>query len=110
MADLPESVIDAPLSRMTLEERLQADYGGTTVNIGKHPMAHRRESLDLLGVSRAADLAHLRSGTRVRIAGCVIVRQRPGTAKGIVFLSVEDETGIANVVVMSEMFDADRVT
>ena len=55
----PESVVDAPLSRMTLEERLQADYGGTTVNIGKHPMAHRRESLDLLGVSRAADLARL---------------------------------------------------
>ena len=95
---------------MTLEERLQADYGGTNVNIGLHPIAHQRASLDKMNVSRAADLPGLRSGTRVRIAGCVIVRQRPGTAKGIVFLSVEDETGISNVVVMSEMFDADRVT
>ena len=110
LAGLPEEYSDAPLSRMTLEERLQADYGGTNVNIGLHPIAHQRASLDKMNVSRAADLPGLRSGTRVRIAGCVIVRQRPGTAKGIVFLSVEDETGISNVVVMSEMFDADRVT
>ena len=71
-------------------------------------MAHRREALDALGVLRAADLPYARPNSTVRVAGCVIVRQRPGTAHGIVFLSLEDETGIANVVVMSEMFDADR--
>ena len=71
-------------------------------------MAHRREAMSTLGVTRAADLAKTPSGKIVRVAGCVIVRQRPGTAKGIVFLSLEDETGIANVVVLSEMFDGNR--
>jgi len=105
---VPEIAIDSPLEPMTVEERLHADYSGTSVNIGKHPMAHRRAALDLLGVIRAADLPYVRPNSTVRVAGCVIVRQRPGTAKGIVFLSLEDETGIANVVVMSEMFDANR--
>ena len=106
--NVPEIAIDSPLQQMTVEERLHADYSGTSVNIGKHPMAHRREAMDALGVMRAADLAGIPSGKVVRVAGCVIVRQRPGTAKGIVFLSLEDETGISNIVVMSEMFDADR--
>ncbi|MDQ6677788.1 MAG: error-prone DNA polymerase [Acidobacteriota bacterium] len=110
LAEVPESEISAPLKPMTIEERLDADYGGTGVNIGRHPMAHRRAEMDALGVTRAADLANIRSGVPVRIAGCVIVRQRPGTAKGIVFLSIEDETGIANAVVMAEMFDENRLT
>ncbi len=108
LAEVPETEIDSPLQQMTVEERLNADYTGTSVNIGKHPMAHRRNELDKLGVIRAADLPYVRPNSTVRVAGCVIVRQRPGTAKGIVFLSLEDETGIANVVVMSEMFDANR--
>jgi error-prone DNA polymerase len=73
-------------------------------------MAHRRSEMNALGVTPAEDLANVPSGVYVRIAGCVIVRQRPGTAKGIVFLSVEDETGIANVVVMPDMFDENRLT
>ena len=105
---VPEVASESPLDVMTVEERLHADYSGTGVNIGKHPMAHRREALDALGVTRAADLPYIRPNSTVRVAGCVIVRQRPGTAKGIVFLSLEDETGISNVVVMSEMFDAER--
>ena len=105
---LPEVELTSPLNAMTVEERLDADYSGTSVNIGKHPMAHRRQDLDSLGVTRASDLPYVKPGKIVRVAGCVIVRQRPGTAKGIVFLSLEDETGIANVVVMSEMFEADR--
>ena len=105
---VPEVSLDSPLERMIVEERLHADYSGTSVNIGKHPMAHRREAMSTLGVTRAADLAKTPSGKIVRVAGCVIVRQRPGTAKGIVFLSLEDETGIANVVVLSEMFDGNR--
>ncbi len=108
--EVPEITIDSPLEPMTVEERLHADYSGTSVNIGMHPMAHRRNTMDALGVTRAADLAGIRSGKVVRVAGCVIVRQRPGTAKGIVFLSLEDETGIANIVVLPEMFDADRAT
>ena len=105
---VPEVEPTSPLVAMTIEERLDADYSGTSVNIGKHPMAHRRQDLDSLGVTRASDLPYVKPGKIVRVAGCVIVRQRPGTAKGIVFLSLEDETGIANIVVMSEMFEADR--
>jgi error-prone DNA polymerase len=108
LEQVPEVAPESPLEAMTIEERLHADYSGTTVNIGKHPMAHRREALDALQVTRAADLPYVRPNSTVRVAGCVIVRQRPGTAKGIVFLSLEDETGISNVVVMSEMFDAER--
>ncbi len=109
LAEVPENAPEAPLQPMTVAERLNADYGGTGVNIGRHPMAHRRAEMNALGVTPAAALANVPSGGRVRIAGCVIVRQRPGTAKGIVFLSLEDETGIANVVVMAEIFDANRL-
>jgi error-prone DNA polymerase len=68
-------------------------------------MAHRRAEMNALGVTRAADLAKFPNGRLVRIAGAVIVRQRPGTAKGFVFLSVEDETGIMNAIVDPATFD-----
>ena len=109
LSDVPESDPQAPLLPMTIDERLTADYGGTGINIGWHPMFYRRIEMDARGVTPAAMLAGIRSGKNVRIAGCVIVRQRPGTAKGIVFLSIEDETGIGNVVVMPDIFDANRV-
>jgi error-prone DNA polymerase len=95
----------SPLARMNTEERLWADYRGTNVNIGKHPMAHRREEMNALGVTRAVDLAKIRNGRMVRIAGSVIVRQRPGTANGFVFLSMEDETGIMNAIATPDTFD-----
>ena len=94
-----EETGESPLSQMDTEERLWADYRGTGLTIGRHPMAHRRAEMDALGATRAADLARLPNGRAVRIAGCVIVRQRPGTAKGFVFLSVEDETGVSNVII-----------
>ncbi len=110
LEEVPENDPAEPLEQMSIEERLAADYSGTGINIGRHPMAHRRDAMDALGVTPAADLPRVRPGAYVRVAGCVIVRQRPGTAKGIVFLSLEDETGISNIVVMSEKFDADRIT
>jgi error-prone DNA polymerase len=91
-------------------ERLVADYAGTGLTIGPHPMAFKRPSLVLGGVLRAIDLPRQRNGRRVRVAGAVITRQRPGTAKGFVFLTLEDETGIANVIVQPDLFAADRVT
>jgi error-prone DNA polymerase len=94
----------SPLVEMTADERMVADYGGTGVTIGPHPMALRRRELAAVGVWRAIDLARGRDGTSVRVAGSVIVRQRPGTAKGFVFLSLEDETGIANVIVTPGLF------
>jgi error-prone DNA polymerase len=106
----PESHPETPLERMTINERLAADYHGTSMTVGRHPMYFRRADMNELGVTPARDLATVPNGALVRVAGCVIVRQRPGTAKGIVFLSMEDETGITNVVVMPDMFDECRVT
>ena len=94
---------------MTSEERLAADYAGTSLTIGPHPMAMRRSELAMRGVLRAIDLPRARNGRRIRVAGSVITRQRPGTAKGFVFLTLEDETGIANVIVRPDLFDRDRL-
>ena len=99
----------SPLMPMTLNERLNADLRGTGITIGRHPMAHQRESLDKMNVARAADLKNMRNGVSVKVAGWVIVRQRPGTAKGFVFLSLEDETGIANIIVRPQLFERYRL-
>jgi len=95
---------DSPLRPMSIPERLLADYAGTSLTIGPHPMSLRRQELALRGVLRARDLPEGRHGRRVRIAGAVITRQRPGTAKGFVFLTLEDETGIANVIIKPDLF------
>jgi error-prone DNA polymerase len=97
-----------PLKSMTAPERLLADYAGTSLTIGPHPMALRRAELALRGVLRARDLPQGRQGRRVRVAGAVITRQRPGTAKGFVFLTLEDETGIANIIVRPDLFTEQR--
>jgi error-prone DNA polymerase len=98
----------SPLVPMNPLERLQADYAGTGLTTGPHPMSFVRSQLP--GVTRAADLAQGRDGQEVTIAGMVICRQRPGTAKGHVFVSLEDETGIANAIVRSELFEKQRLT
>jgi error-prone DNA polymerase len=95
---------------MTEGERLVADYAGTGLSIGRHPMALRRNELATRGVLRALDLHATRHGRRVRVAGMVITRQRPGTAKGFVFLTLEDETGVANIIVRPDLFARDRQT
>jgi error-prone DNA polymerase len=105
-APVPE---DCPLPPMTERERLVADYAGTGLTIGRHPMALRRDELIMRGIMRAIDLRTARQGRRVRVAGMVITRQRPGTAKGFVFLTLEDETGIANIIVRPDLFARDRL-
>jgi error-prone DNA polymerase len=100
----------SPLPPMTSEERVVADYAGTHLTIGPHPMAMRRSELAMRGVLRAVDLPRAPNGRRIRVAGSVITRQRPGTAKGFVFLTLEDETGIANVIVRPDLYDRERVT
>ena len=100
----------SPLKPMTVPERLLADYAGTSLTIGPHPMSLRRQDLALRGVLRASDLPTGRHGRRVRVAGAVITRQRPGTAKGFVFLTLEDETGIANIIVRPDLFSEQRAT
>ena len=99
----------SPLLSMTPAERLVADYAGTGLTVGPHPMAFRRDELALRGVLRAIDLPRTRNGRRVRVAGAVITRQRPGTAKGFVFLTLEDETGIANVIIQPDLYATQRM-
>jgi error-prone DNA polymerase len=94
---------------MTETERMVADYAGTKLTIGPHPMSLRRRELSLRGVLRAIDLPRERNGRRIRVAGTVITRQRPGTAKGFVFLTLEDESGIANVIVRPDLFARSRL-
>ena len=98
----------SPLQAMTSEERMVADYAGTGVTVGRHPMAHCRARLHVMRVYRAGDLKGLRHGLRVRIAGQVIARQRPGTAHGFIFLSLEDETGIGNAIIDPDLYERHR--
>jgi error-prone DNA polymerase len=105
-ARAPQSM-SFPLARMTLPERVKADYETMNLTTGPHPMKLLRESL--LNVWRAADLIHARHGTTVQIAGNVICRQRPGTAKGFVFISLEDETGVSNAIVEPDLFERFRL-
>lgn len=88
-------------------ERVQADYRGLRLTTGPHPMALIRERLP--DVWRAVDLKQVKNGATVRVAGQVICRQRPGTAKGICFISLEDETGISNIIVSSKLFEHERL-
>ena len=106
---LRENAVSLPLQQMSTEERLIADYAGTGLTVGKHPMAYRREDLQNQKILSAEELRYRNDGEIVRIAGCVIARQRPGTAKGFIFLSVEDETGIANVIVTPDLYERERV-
>jgi len=92
---------------MNYPERIRADFSGTALTTGKHPMALLRP--ELKNIWRAKDLAQARNGIRIRIAGNVICRQRPGTAKGFVFISLEDETGVSNAIVTPPMFEANRL-
>ena len=99
----------SPLMAMTLPERIDADFRGTGLTIGKHPVAYHRSELNKLGALRAIDIGKLRNGTAVRVGGWVIVRQRPGTAKGFVFLTLEDETGVSNIIITPQLFDKNRL-
>ena len=99
----------SPLAPMSNEERLMADFLGTGLTVGRHPMAYRRAEMKALGVLSALEVRCAPHGKRVRVAGGVIARQRPGTAKGFLFLSLEDETGIANAIVTPDLFEQNRV-
>jgi error-prone DNA polymerase len=98
---------DAPLTAMSNVEETQADFFGLGLTTGEHPMARVRERIpDVCPAEKLRDIPH---GRRVTIAGSVICRQRPGTAAGFVFISLEDETGIANAVVVPDLFERLRL-
>ena len=94
---------------MNNEERLVADFRGTGLTVGPHPMAYHRARMDALDIYKASELSRVPNGRRARVAGCVIARQRPGTAKGFLFLSLEDETGVANAIVTPDLFQKNRL-
>ncbi len=101
---------DAALPRMSMAELTEADYRVTGVSLNGHPMRHLRPLLQPNGIRTARDVqTNGRDTEQVAIAGLVICRQRPGTAKGFVFLSLEDETGIVNVVVTPQRFERDAL-
>ncbi len=100
---------NSPLAPMTRPERMESDFRGTGLTIGTHPVAYHRAELIKLGASRAIDLEHMHDGGRISVGGWVIVRQRPGTAKGFVFLTLEDETGVANIIITPQLFDKNRL-
>jgi error-prone DNA polymerase len=101
---------DNPLPEMSPFEQMTSDLRHSGVNTGAHPIAFVRETLRAQGVVTAAALATIPDGRRARIGGIVIVRQRPGTAKGFVFVTVEDETGFANAIVTPQRFAQHRAT
>ncbi|HEX6879295.1 MAG TPA: error-prone DNA polymerase [Terriglobales bacterium] len=109
LEEVPHPDHASPLAAMTPSERMVADYRGTGVTVGPHPMTFHRTRLQRMGALTAAELPHLPNGRRVRVGGTVIVRQRPGTAHGFVFLSLEDETGVANVIVTPDVFQQNRL-
>ncbi len=99
---------ESPLPEMTLPERYVADYTGAGMTVGRHPLAMRRAELAARGVLSAAELARARDGALVRVGGAVIVRQRPYTAGGMCFMTLEDETGFANIAVPPAAFELQR--
>jgi error-prone DNA polymerase len=107
--DAYETDMSAPLVVMNTEERLVADYRGTGLTVGPHPMSYHRARLASMGITRAIDLHTMQNGVYARIAGCVIARQRPGTASGFVFLSLEDESGISNAIIQPDIYERNRV-
>jgi len=98
----------SPLAEMTPVEETLADYAGIQMTLGPHPLSYLRPQLAEKGVVVAADLDRIPNGHRVRTAGSVIVRQRPGTAKGLLFLTLEDETGMSQAVVSPDLLQQHR--
>jgi error-prone DNA polymerase len=103
-----EADAPSPLELMELEERLIADYHGTGLTVGAHPIAYRRAEMRHMGIKSAAELREMPHGRAATIGGCVITRQRPGTAKGLIFMTLEDETGNSNVIITPDFYEKNR--
>lgn len=99
----------SPLPEMETRERMEADFAASGLTLGPHPLAFARVRLRQQGYVTAAELAGLRHQQKVAIAGAVIARQRPENAKGVVFLSLEDETGISNIIIWPQVYERYRL-
>ncbi len=98
------------LPRLSESEHVVADYASLRLSLKAHPVSFLRGTLEKAGMVSAAALAELPDGARVTLAGLVLVRQRPGSAKGVIFATLEDETGVANIVVWPDCFERYRGT
>ena len=96
------------LPKMALSEQVVRDYAATSFSLKGHPVSFVREKLQQLQVIKIKELATAKNGGAVRVAGLVLVRQRPGTAKGVCFMTIQDETGVANLVIFSNLFEVYR--
>jgi error-prone DNA polymerase len=96
------------LRPMTEGREVVEDYHTLQLSLRAHPLSFLREELDAMGIIRCADLAHIRDGRNIEVAGVILVRQRPGSAKGVLFVTIEDETGIANGILWPDRFDLYR--
>jgi len=103
-----KETLPAPLPAMTDGQEISADYASIGLSLKGHPLALVRHQLEMMGIIPAANLAGTPSGEWVKVAGLVLVRQRPGTASGIVFVTLEDETGIANLIVRPDVYERYR--
>lgn len=105
-----ESAKEAQISLpfMTAAEHVVQDYAATGLSVKAHPVSFLRQQLNMLQVTPTAELPNLKNGDKIKVAGLVTVRQRPGTAKGILFITIEDETGFANLVAWEKIFDKYR--
>ena len=102
------SPIEANLPIMPLGQEVMTDYSTTSLSLKRHPLTLVRDILQKDRIITAAELENTPHGRWVRVAGLVLIRQRPGTASGIVFVTLEDETGVANVIVTPQLFDKNR--
>jgi error-prone DNA polymerase len=98
-----EPQLQLPL--MSPAEHVFEDYAATGLSLKAHPVSFVRDKLCMLGITPTKSLTHLENGTLIKVAGLVLVRQRPGTASGICFITLEDEGGIANLVVFPKLFN-----
>ncbi|HEX2684447.1 MAG TPA: OB-fold nucleic acid binding domain-containing protein, partial [Ferruginibacter sp.] len=96
------------LPEMSLPEHVVHDYAATALSLKAHPVSFVREQLQQLHITPTKELATLQDGAAVKVAGLVLVRQRPGTAGGICFMTIEDETGYANLVIFEKLFETYR--
>jgi error-prone DNA polymerase len=99
----------SPLTCMEIEERLVSDFHGTGMTTGPHPIAYRRSELRARGIKSAIELTTLLNGQEATVAGCVITRQRPGTAKGLIFMTLEDETGTSRAIISPDFYNDNRM-
>lgn len=104
----PVKEANVSLPEMRLSEHVIHDYAATSLSLKAHPVSFVRSQLSQLGIVSTAQLASLNDGQYVKVAGLILVRQRPGTASGICFITIEDETGTANLVVFKNLFDTYR--